>query len=232
MSAAVFMYKPHSLESPILAQPSSMIQKLFQRIPTCVALLAGPCISTASAQTTIFSDDFSGGTSTLNATPPDTTPGAANWVATSTILADGTIGGAGAGTATLAFTPQAGRIYTLSASFTGTSTTATDWILFGFGKGQSTSCSTSAATAYNPNITLNTWENRFLEYPTVGVAWMFARASDSRAILGNPAAAGANPGTQGSSTTDSVAWTGGPIRGGSYNLRIVLDTTAPTWTAT
>ena len=177
-----------------------------------LALAAG-----GSAQTILFSVDFDGGTGDLNATTPDT--GSVNWVATPTnFLADGTIGGSGAGTAMLAFTPTNGLVYTLDASFRGV-TGDQNWIPFGFVNGQGTSSSPSGAN-----------ENRFLEHQTVGIAWMFARGDNStnpnRAFLGDDVA---NNGL-----SDGADWSGGPTNGGDIDMRIVLDTTggSGTWTAT
>lgn len=180
------------------------------------AMLAG----SAQAETVIFDHTFDGGTGNLNNTPEDFSGD--SWVATPTnFLANGTIGGSDAGTATLAFTPADGFIYTLDASFTGITGDA-NWIPFGFVNGQGTSSKTG-----QPD------ENRFLEGQTVGVAWMFARGANSsdpnNAFLGDPAA-----GTAGVGNSDGANWTGGPTNGGDIDMRIVLDTTAGAgaWTAT
>jgi hypothetical protein len=176
-------------------------------------------VTAQAALVTIYSDDFSGGTGNLHGTTPDT--GSANWVATATnFLANGTIGGTGAGTATLAFSPSNGLVYTLDASFNITNTT-TDWMAFGFVKGQGTSSDTS-----------NSNENRFLEGQTVGVAWLLATgdntSSNNSAPLGDPTVS-SNGGL-----ANGSPWTGGPTDGGLIDMRIVLDTTGGTgaWTAT
>ena len=174
-------------------------------------------VALCPAQTTLFSDNFDGGTSDLNGSTPDT--GSVNWVATATnFLADGTIGGTGAGSATLAFTPFNGLVYTLDASFSGIAGN-NDWIPFGFVNGQGTSSSSSGTS-----------ENRFLEHQTAGIAWMFARGDNTtypnRAFLGDRSV---NTGNLSGSD-----WSGGPTNGGEIDMRIVLDTSggSGTWTAT
>ena len=187
------------------------------RNPLLLGLVSASALITSAHAATLFSADFSGGAVDLNATTPDT--GSVNWVATPTnYLADGTIGGTGAGTATLAFTPTNGLVYTLNASFSGI-TGDGNWIPFGFANGQGTSSSPSGTN-----------ENRFLEHQTVGVAWMFARGDNStnpnRAFLGDDAA---NNGL-----SNGADWSGGPTNGGEIDMRIVLDTTGGSgpWTAT
>jgi hypothetical protein len=172
-------------------------------------------VAPAGAATTIFSDDFSGGATVLNGTTPDV--GGVNWVAAPTFLADGSIYNpasgmppAGwAGTATLAFTPVNGLVYTLDASIT----VAGDgnWIALGFVNGQSASA--------DPAL------NRFIDHDTVGKAWMLKSGNGSgSALLGNT-----------TGTTSNVAWASGvPSGAGNFDMRIVLDTTGGTgaWTAT
>jgi len=118
----------------------------------------------------IFSDNFSGGTGDINTTTPDVTTGAATWVASEQFNANGSIvdstnvATTKGGSATLAFTPVNGLIYTLDASFTGVTGNA-NWLALGFVFGQS-----SVITA----------DNRFLTDPspangTIGKAWMLYR---------------------------------------------------------
>jgi hypothetical protein len=114
-----------------------------------------------------------------------------------------------AGTATLAFTPVNGLVYTLDASIT----VAGDgnWIALGFVNGQSASA--------DPAL------NRFIDHDTVGKAWMLKSGNGSgSALLGNT-----------TGTTSNVAWASGvPSGAGNFDMRIVLDTTGGTgaWTAT
>ena len=186
-----------------------------------IAFLAALLLSVHGAPITIYQDDFSGGAGDLNGQAPDT--GTGNWVAASMINADGTIVDTGVttstqgGSATLAFTPQQGRVYTLDVSMTTNGPAGDqDWIGVGFADGRS------------GTITSN---NRFLNDPgasnptyTIGRAWMYVRA--------DPAATTHNALMNGS--VNSVAWSPTTATGGSIDMRVVLDTTlgAGNWTAT
>ncbi len=181
-----------------------------------LALLLAP----ATHAGIIYQDDFSGMAGSLNGAMPDV--GANNWVASSQFNADGSIvniGGTGTvgGSATLAFTPVDGLVYTLDASLTGVSAAAgnTNWIGVGFALGQST---------------LTNSTNRFIDVGTIGKAWMFHRGdpgrTDSNAFLGTATSGAA----AGNGVTFSPVFNGG----GDIDLRVVLDTTggAGAWTAT
>ena len=193
---------------------------------TALVLTTALAFPAAHAATLIYSQNFlpAAGTDPLHDTAVET--GSGNWVATSTYLVNGTIGGTGAGTATLAFTPVNGLVYTLDASFTNIAGDS-NWIAFGFVNGQGTSAANSGA---NPN-----GENRFLEVQTSGIAWLMTRGNNdpnpNNAILGVPDLI--NAGSAGGNT-DADPWTGGPTNGGNIDMRIVLDTTAGAgaWTAT
>jgi hypothetical protein len=173
--------------------------------------LAGMILASSAAQAAvIFNDTFTGNTTDLNGKLPTSTTGGAAWVAASNFDRDGSFDGS-AGSATLAFTPSNGLIYSLDASISGISGDA-NWIALGFANGQS-------VTAANTN--------RFVSGGVVvGQAWMLARGNNTP----NPNAAH----TVG--TTDSELWTGAVATadGGDLDLRIVLDTTGGpgTWTAT
>jgi len=187
-----------------------------------LALTAVP----ASA-TTVFQDNFDGGTGDLNGTTPDTTTGGATWVAAPLFDANGdaNLTDAGPGSATLAFTPVDGFVYTLEASF-GDITTTPDgannndesWLALGFAQGQ---------------IGSNSFDARFIKSDVIGLAWAFQRGSgasgtfDNQAFLGD-SAAGSNQGL-----VDGAGW-GSGVYGGNLDLRTALDTTAGTgnWTAT
>jgi hypothetical protein len=111
------------------------------------------------------------------------------------------------GSATLAFTPVDGVIYTLDASMTTTTGPSEDWIGLGFGRGQTTQPA------------------RFNSGGIAGRVWMLHRAADTtkpvnRAWL--------------STTTSDWVWPSGSPLGGSMDMRIILDTTgrAGSWTAT
>lgn len=99
---------------------------------TAVALLAG-----AANAGVLFSDDFSGSSSTnLHGTTPDVTTGGETWVATDNYKADGSFTSAAPATMTLAFTPVDGLVYTLDAQIEDLG--GSQWAQFGFGNGQPT----------------------------------------------------------------------------------------------
>lgn len=182
----------------------------------CLAAFAPLALPAA----TIFFDDFSGGTGNLNGTAPDTRPGTETWVSASEsgtplFLANGAFTGGSTsttgGTATVAFTPDQGKIYTLDATLSFTVGSSGAWLGLGFAEGQN-------ATA-SPN-------NRFLGSDVIGRAWSFFRNNTN-----NPAAAM-------DGTADLAIWTTlFPETSGStqsIDLRVVLDTSAGAgnWTAT
>ena len=165
-------------------------------------------LSCTLAATTIFQDDFNGSTANLDAASTDV--GGGTWVASPMFDRNGNVNitNGGAGSATLAFTPVDGLIYTAEASYTLSTGGSGDYIGFGFANGQSN------ATAIG---------NRFTGALTNGRAWMLARENTN------------NPRTYTvSSNTDASAWTGFLQSPSDLDLRIVLDTTAGTgaWTAT
>ena len=187
--------------------------------------IAAFAFAAGSAQAaTLFYDNFDG-SGGLNATTPDVTTGA-TWVAGSVFNANGTTGDT-AGSATLAWTPTAGSVYQLDASFSnlGLANTATnpenDWVALGFGNGQSTANGTN---------------DRFITGNVVGSAWMLARGDlsgknpDTFAWLGTGQLGGGNNGLSGGNAPLEVA------TGSEIDLRIILDTTAGAsvtdWTAT
>jgi hypothetical protein len=185
-----------------------------------LAMTAAP----ASAATVIYQDDFSGGTGDLNGLAPDI--GANNWVAMSEFNANGSFldeggAGSGGGSATLAFTPVDGLIYTLDVSLNQVIGDA-NWIGVGFAEGQSS---------------LDTANNRFLNQAasgtdwTLGKAWMFIRGDNS--TFNNHSFLGINDGGVNAGNRDSVD-TPATFNETAVDLRIVLDTTdgAGAWTAT
>jgi uncharacterized sulfatase len=197
---------------------------MTHRLSHYLAAITGCGLSLATAQTTIYQQNFSpgAGTAVLNGTSPTT--GANNWVAsTSRFQADGDFT-EGAGSATLAFTPANGLIYTLDASFRNLSATATvgapenDWIALGFAKGQ------SAGSTNN---------DRFLNANVIGKAWMLYRGAATTGTLANVAHLG-NATTGNSSSANWSDATLSTTYGGGIDMRVVLDTTggAGNWTAT
>lgn len=187
--------------------------KLKKTIKYLYQALAGMALALIPAHGgTIFSDNFDGAATSLNGTAPDSRPGAETWVTTNQFNADGSFtggpGGSTGGSATLAFTPAQGVIYTIDTSATLTVSGSGAFLGFGFADGQSTM--TGSGTRFSgPTVT--------------GRAWSFYRANTN-----NPTAAM-------DGTTSSPVWTPWTdTNEQSVDMRIVLDTTggAGTWTAT
>jgi hypothetical protein len=187
---------------------------MIQRTVALLVLTTAPLIANV-----IFADNFDGSGS-LNSVAPDTRPGTQTWVASPQFSANGTVSGDTGGSATLAFKPVNGRLYTLDARFTATAAAASnEWLALGFAKGQSTIAG------------LN---QRFVGTDVMGRSWMFLRGSATPAAPTNSALMG-NGSTASGGTASSVVWTnwtGGT--GGTIDLRIELDTTggAGAWKST
>lgn len=161
-------------------------------------------------QGVLFRDTFQGD-GPLHRRTPQVTSNGSPWVSGHHFRANGWIS-SGTASATLAFQPVDGVVYTLDGSFRGMSSPAGDypWIALGFASGQSTGTKTG---------------DRFLVGKVTGRAWMLYRGS----------------GPDGGNTTLDVGdsnpnpwenWSRGV--GGDIDLRIVLDTTRGygNWTAT
>lgn len=178
-------------------------------------LLAG----SLSAQTTIFSHGFGGDTTDLNGTAVDV--GTGSWTASGNFDKNGdvnvTANTSQGGSATVAFTPTNGFIYTLDASIGNVTSTDTDgWFGIGFAQGQSTD--NTVAGSFTGNTTAVT-----------GKSWMFIKPDLSTG--GNSAVLGSA--TNGAADVDTWTTLDGDT-GGNIDLRIVLDTTAGSgnWTST
>lgn len=183
-------------------------------------LIAGLSTCLASAQTTIYSDNFDGDASDIHGSTPDITSGGATWTAAPIYNADGSVDRPAVttsyGSMTLPFTPLDGYIYTLDASFTGV-TGDTDWLALGFAKGESSA--TGAA-------------DRFTGANVRGATWMLFRGSTP-----DPVTTNGNKIQRGLGTANPADWldpTLGDLEGGDIDLRIVLDTLGGpgAWTAT
>lgn len=129
---------------------------------------------------------------------------------------DGTISATpgGSGAASLGFRPIAGNIYTLTARISGitSSTNPDNWFAMGFSSGQATGPGAGAEFYGNPNLPDH----------LSGQPWMLFRSSASG--LTNQTFRG--PGTEGGGE-----WTASSTFTGAVDMRIVLDTTTPQWTA-
>jgi len=178
--------------------------------------LAGLAVANSAnaAAIVLYSDDFSGAsTDPLHATTPDTTIGTSTWIAHPNWRADGSIAGAtGTGTlandqsAFLAFVPQTGKIYTLSATLAKpTGTGGGMWAGIGF-------TNDTLGTAAGNN------SESFFAGTNAAGPWMLYRAN------ANEIAAFAGPGTADGSGNKS------PYTG-TQTMTIVLDTTSAFWKA-
>lgn len=178
-----------------------------------IRILLTPLIALAISSTQaaiVFSHSFGGGTSDLNGVAADTDNTAGtSWMASANFDGNGNVNitDASAGSATLAFTPVDGQIYTAEGSASLSTGGSGDWIAFGFANGQSTSTSTG---------------NRFTGPLTVGKAWMYARENTN------------NPAAHLNNLDDGTGWSGFANSPNDIDFRIVLDTTGGTgdWTAT
>lgn len=108
------------------------MKTLVKRIPQIkiaifgVVLMSSGFLSDAAAQVVIYSQDFTGGPSPLAGTT--STTGGGTWVGNGIVRLDGITAGAGADS--LAFTPQSGFVYNLTATISITS--PDPWIGVGF----------------------------------------------------------------------------------------------------
>jgi hypothetical protein len=107
----------------------------------------------------------------------------------------------------LPFTPESGKVYTLEASLNVQTTGGNTWAAFGFAGG----------IPADPEA----GNNRFVEGAGLGRAWTLVRtlATTNQTFVGGGTANGEN-------------WVAGPSNGGDFDLRIVLDTRSPIYTAT
>ncbi|MGB6219543.1 LamG-like jellyroll fold domain-containing protein [Haloferula sp.] len=154
----------------------------------------------------LFQDDFSETGGGLHGVTPDITTCFEKWTASPAFNRDGSIN-ALTGSATLAFVPVDGVVYTLDASLTANSGPSENWIALGFSRGQSREAA------------------RFGSGGLGGRVWMLHRAADTtkpvnRAWL--------------STSASDWNWPSGSPLGGPMDMRVVLDTTggAGAWTAT
>jgi hypothetical protein len=172
---------------------------------TTLAALAGLALAAGSAQAAvIYNETFSGlGTTDLNGTEPDDTTGANTWAASTNWNKDGSVDASGANddNAFLAFTPVAGKIYTLTATLT--QPTGASWAAIGFTENADTT--TTADSDFWRNI------------PAATAPWVLYRAASGNVdsflgpLTGGVADEGDHP--------------------GGITMSIVLNTEAAAWTA-
>jgi hypothetical protein len=110
-----------------------MVKSLLT-LTAAIGLAATPAFA---AVTTLYSDNFDGlSSANLNGTTPDTTIGANTWTASADFKADGSLTGTGNDSASLAFTPEANKVYTLSVTLSQpTGSAANQWASVGFSNG-------------------------------------------------------------------------------------------------
>lgn len=173
----------------------------FTSAPKYLALFCIAAVS-ASAQTVIYFDDFSGlNSSDLHGTAPDTRPDNETWIANTGgngWKADGFISGSGPSNAFLPFSPVAGNRYTLSIDANPVNANS-NWFAVGFSQ-------YSAVDEMFVGGDVGSW---------VSILLPGNRAFELETYLG--------PGTTGGVDFDA------PL--GTVNLQIVLDTTGEKWTA-
>lgn len=159
----------------------------------------------------LFHETFKGDNGPLHQRKPGVNNSEASWVAAHRFRASGWIS-SGMASASLAFRPVDGVIYTLDGSFRGviSQEEGAPWVALGFASGQSTSMGTG---------------DRFLMGKVTGRSWMLFRGTRSK--MGN-----ATHDVGDSNPKPWENWTGGGS--GDVDMRIVLDTTLGygNWTAT
>jgi hypothetical protein len=163
-------------------------------------------VSHLCADDIIYADDFSGlAAADLNGQAPDT--GGGTWTGTNQFNADGSVV-SGAGSVTLPFLPESGKIYTLSATIALTNNDA-NWVGLGFGD--------AAATWAGSNPAQST-AVRFSNASLPGYSWMITARTTGQSGFG------------GSRTANTASETGfTDVLNTTVTLKIVLDTTAANW---
>jgi len=176
--------------------------------------------SLGHAQTTIYSQTFSGGATSINQTAPTTATESAGgtssaiWhdvlnTSTNTLYANGSWNGAEGDSVELPFTPQNGYIYTLTVSMTFTGYPGS-WVGAGF------------AQQYNYNT--GATDGRFTNSTVQGTDWaIFTESSGTLQWFGGPETA-ATVGTVAAIVPANVPAT--------HTMVLTLNTTAPAWTIT
>ncbi len=177
---------------------------------TPLSLGAAPRHQGVLFQETFMADASVKSSGPLNKRVPGVNISGTSWVAGHHFRENGWIS-PGTASATLAFEPVDGVVYTLDGSFRGFNSPdgSSPWVALGFAGGQST--------------TVNTGD-RFVLGKVIGRAWMLFRGKGSK--LGN-----ATHDVGASHPKEWENWSNGV--GGDIDLRIVLDTTrSGNWTAT
>jgi hypothetical protein len=134
-----------------------MVKSLLT-LTAAIGLAATPAFA---AVTTLYSDNFDGlSSAALNGTTPDITIEANTWTASTDFKADGSLTGTGADSAILAFTPEAGKVYTLSVTLSQpTGTAANQWASVGFSNGITTAQTHNSGTGDTGGAPWILWRN-------------------------------------------------------------------------
>ena len=189
----------------------------------CLSLVTACFLAGTSATTraaVLYDENFTGSPlATLNGqiSDVDQNGGFNTWRAHTHFLADGNMNAPAGGTgAFLPFIPTPGFVYTLSVSMTNV-VGNTNWMAFGF----------SEALPTNPQAASN--DVRFISGTSTGKAWMLFRGTFGTNALTHQN----HRGSADNGTTNPTDWSVGTFAaGGNIDMRIVLDTTAATYTAT
>lgn len=185
------------------------------------AAFVGFGLLTSQAQAAvIYASDFSGGATSINGTAPGTAnafaggSASATWISNSQYLANGTVTTpTSGGSALLAFTPQAGYIYSLSG--TVTTDTAGGWLSLGFSQ--------------NANINAN-----FYGATNNGSAWILKHPNSSEQFFSDSTTAAGGAAIAGTVTlgvvlnTTAAQWTAEWFVNGSKVGSTYTYTTNPT----
>jgi hypothetical protein len=183
-----------------------MYRKLIYLISFVLVLGLAAGNQAQAAVETIYSDNFDGSAGAdLNGLPPDTRPGTEVWVAGSDFDADGTVTWDSVvygDSAYLPFVPASGYVYTLSATIqAGSEVNDSNWIAIGFTQ----SNSNPKARFYN-------------DASNSPIYWMLSRTTASNLYDQDFTGPGTGGGLDFTTTS-------------ADNLKMVLDTSATTWTA-
>jgi hypothetical protein len=145
----------------------------------------------------IYSENFNGGATALNAKPPTTGGGA--WIANPIATANGILT-ADAGSAVLRFDPLLNKIYTVSLDFNYSSGSG-GWFGLGFAS-VSPWITSTASTA-----------DRFSNMNAPGHAWMLTGGSSMVGVWEGP------------KTTNTIPFTNPTLAAGPHTMKIIINTT-------
>ncbi|TWT36478.1 Autotransporter-associated beta strand repeat protein [Posidoniimonas corsicana] len=191
----------------------NQLQRIGRLLALAATITIGTCVAQqADAQTTLYSDDFSGSGGLLNGVAPDVANGLSSaWLANSPFLDNGTTNGTLSGSALLDLTLQANAEYSLSVDIAAGAVSG-DWGGVGFASG-------SAADFIGAPGADGGNDDRFTDGPG-GQAWALIRDIDGGVNAGDVEFFG-GPGTGGGTLSDGSL---DIVAGTVYNLEILLTT--------